>query len=74
MDEFDGESFDYVITVCDNAREACPVFPAGTERIHWGFDDPAAVEGGDDERLAAFRRVREEIAARLRAWLEDVAR
>lgn len=69
VDEFAGQSFDYVITVCDHAREACPVFPAETERIHWGFGDPAAVEGDDAERLAAFRRVRDEIEARLRAWL-----
>ena len=72
VDEFDGQRFDYVITVCDHARESCPVFPAGTERIHWGFDDPAAAEGNEEKRLAAFRRVRKEIEARLRAWLEDV--
>jgi len=68
VEEFAGREFDYVITVCDNARESCPVFPGKTERIHWGFDDPAAVEGGWDERLAAFRRVRDEIGERLRAW------
>ncbi|HEX5705653.1 MAG TPA: arsenate reductase ArsC [Pyrinomonadaceae bacterium] len=72
VDEFDGQQFDYVITVCDNAREECPVFPAGTERVHWGFDDPADVRGDEGTRLAAFRRVRDEIDARLRAWLEEV--
>ena len=69
VDEFAGRSFDYVITVCDNARETCPVFPATTERIHWSFDDPAAVSGDDETRLGAFRRVRDEIRARLREWL-----
>lgn len=69
VEEFAGQAFDYVITVCDNARHECPVFPAQTTRIHWSFDDPAAVEGGEAERLAAFRRVREEI----RACLADFA-
>jgi arsenate reductase len=68
VDEFAGREFDYVITVCDNARESCPVFPGQTERVHWSFDDPAAVEGAWEERVSAFRRVRDEIAARLRGW------
>ena len=68
VEEFEGREFDYVITVCDNARESCPVFPGKTERIHWSFDDPAAVEGTREERLAVFRRVRGEIDARLREW------
>ncbi len=68
VEEFAGREFDYVITVCDNARESCPVFPAKTRRLHWGFDDPAAVEGEWGERLAAFRRVRDEIDARIREW------
>lgn len=72
VDEFAGREFDYVITVCDNARESCPVFPGKTERVHWSFDDPAAVEGGWDERLAAFRRVRDDIGERLRAWAGGV--
>ncbi|MBV9926297.1 MAG: arsenate reductase ArsC [Acidobacteria bacterium] len=71
VDEFAGREFDYVITVCDNARASCPAFPGKAERIHWSFDDPAAVEGGRDERLAAFRRVRDEIGERLRAWTES---
>jgi arsenate reductase len=66
--EFEGREFDYVITVCDNARASCPVFPGRTERIHWGFDDPAAAEGTREERLSVFRRVRDEIDARLREW------
>jgi arsenate reductase len=65
VDEFAGRQFDYVITVCDNAREQCPVFPAATRRVHWSFDDPAAAAGDESERLAVFRRVRDEIRARL---------
>ena len=72
VDEFVGQRFDYVITVCDNAREECPVFPGAARRIHWSFDDPAAVEGDWPKRLAAFRRVRDEIAARLREWANEV--
>ena len=64
--EFDGQHFDYVITVCDNANESCPIFPGNTERIHWSFPDPAATEGSETERLAAFRRVRDALAERIR--------
>lgn len=59
--EFAGQNFDYVITVCDNAKESCPVFPSVTERIHWSFDDPAEAAGTDEEKIAVFRRVRDEI-------------
>ena len=69
VDEFTGQDFDYVITVCDNAREQCPVFPAGTRRVHWSFDDPAAADGDEAARLAVFRRVRDEIRARLRDFV-----
>ena len=65
VEEFAGQAFDYVITVCDNAREQCPIFPAETKRIHWSFDDPAAAAGDEAQRLAVFRRVRDEIRARL---------
>jgi arsenate reductase len=58
-----------VITVCDNARETCPVFPGSAERIHWSFDDPAAVQGDEELRLREFRRVRDEIRARLSDWM-----
>jgi arsenate reductase len=60
VDEFAGRHFDYVLTVCDNARESCPIFP-GTVAIHHAFEDPAAVEGSEQDRLAAFRRIRDEI-------------
>jgi arsenate reductase (thioredoxin) len=69
VDEFRGQPFDFVITVCDNAKESCPVFPEGTVRVHWSFDDPAAVTGSEDLRLSEFRRVREEITARLMKFL-----
>jgi arsenate reductase len=55
MDEFAGEQFDYVITVCDNANESCPIFPGSPERIHWSIPDPSAVEGSEEVRLRAFR-------------------
>lgn len=71
VDEFREEEFDYVITVCDNAREQCPVFPGRTERIHWSFDDPAKAEGDEAARLAVFRRVRDEIEKRLREFVSS---
>jgi arsenate reductase len=65
--EFDGQHFDYVITVCDSARETCPVFFSGAKRLHHDFDDPAAFNGSDEERLALFQRVRDELRAYLAA-------
>lgn len=64
------EPFDYVITVCDLANESCPVFPGGGKRIHWGFDDPASAIGDEATRLQVFRRVRDEILARLQAFVQ----
>ena len=69
VDEFLGQPFDYVITVCDNANERCPVFPAKTERLHWNFDDPAAAKGGEPAKLAVFRRVRDEISQKLQLFI-----
>lgn len=65
VEEFQGQEFDYVITVCDNAKENCPFFPASTERIHRSFDDPAEAKGSDEEQLNVFRRVRDEIRKKL---------
>ena len=73
VDEFAGQDFDYVITVCDNAREQCPVFPAATRRVHWSFEDPAAAVGDEAARLSVFRRVRDEIRARLREFVAGEA-
>jgi arsenate reductase len=72
VDEFAGQEFDYVITVCDNANEACPVFPGKTKRLHWPFDDPAGAAGSDDERKAAFRKVRDRIQAKIRDWVGKI--
>jgi len=74
VDEFLGQKFDYVITVCDNAKESCPVFPGETERIHWSFDDPAVATGDESSRLAVFGRVRDEIRARLREFIATPAK
>ena len=71
VDEFIGQEFDYVITVCDNANEQCPVFPGKTKRIHWSFEDPAAVRD-DVARLAVFRRVRDEIRDRLHEFVASL--
>jgi len=61
VEEFAGQNFDYVLTVCDNAREICPIFPGATVMIHKNFVDPASSGGSEEERLAVFRRVRDEI-------------
>ena len=73
LDRLLGERWDYVITVCDNASESCPVFPGPVTRLHWSFDDPSAASGGDEQRLLVFRRVRDEIRARIEAWLAQQA-
>ncbi len=71
VDEFTSQNIDYVITVCDNAREHCPIFPSEAKQIHWSFDDPAAAEGDEAARLAVFRRVRDEISERLKAFVME---
>jgi arsenate reductase len=68
--EFMGRPFDYVITVCDRARQTCPVFPGHHNSMHWGLDDPAEVDGTDEQKLEAFRRTRTEVATRLRPFVE----
>lgn len=68
VDEFQGQSFDYVLTVCDNAKESCPIFSGPSKHIHKGFEDPAALQGTEEERLALFRRVRDEIRDYLKVF------
>jgi arsenate reductase (thioredoxin) len=69
LNEYLDQPFEYVITVCDNAAETCPLFPGPARRIHWSFPDPAAVQGSEAERLASFREVRDAIEGRLRSWV-----
>jgi arsenate reductase (thioredoxin) len=69
VDEYLGQRFDYVITVCDDARGVCPVFPGVHESLHWGYPDPAKVEGSDDIRLAAFRSVFTQLGQRIHQFL-----
>jgi arsenate reductase (thioredoxin) len=74
VDEFVGKPIDYVITVCDNAKESCPIFPARTRRMHWPFQDPPpSSEGTDEERLTIFRTVRNQMKARLARELQSGA-
>jgi len=70
VDEFLQAGITTVITVCDNAKENCPIFPGAAKTIHWSFDDPAHATGSDDDRMAVFRRVRDEISAALCDWLD----
>lgn len=74
VDQVIGQNFDYVVIVCDSAKEACPVFPGKAERLHWSFQDPAAVQGSDSERLSAFRKIRDEIRARIGSFLPEAGR
>lgn len=69
VDEFAGQEMDLVITVCDNAKETCPVFPGSTQRLHWPFADPAAVVGTEEQRIAAFRSIRDQIHQRIKVFL-----
>jgi arsenate reductase len=69
VNSFLGQRFDYVITVCDHAAESCPSFPDAPERIHWSYEDPAAVLGTDDERQRAFDTTATQLASQIRQWL-----
>src|SRR5262249_12522882 len=71
VDEFACQDFDYVLTVCDNAKEGCPVFFGKAARLHHSFNDPAAVEGKDEKRLSAFRKVRDELRAYLKGFPQE---
>jgi len=63
--------FGYLITVCSKAEERCPIFPGMGIRLHWPFDDPAAFDGTEEQKLEEFRRVRDQIQARIRAWVAE---
>lgn len=69
LDEYLQQPFDYVITVCDQANESCPFFPAAAQRLHWSFPDPSKATGDESAQLAVYREVRDSIAARLREWI-----
>jgi arsenate reductase len=71
VDEFAGETFDIVLTVCDHAREACPVYPGHTNRVHHSFEDPGNARGSAEQRLEAFRRVRDEIRTYLKEFASE---
>ncbi len=71
MDQYLDESWDYVITVCDQAAESCPVFPGGGRRLHWSIPDPAAADGPPEHRIAAFRAARDLLGERVRQFLAD---
>ncbi len=74
IDEFLDQEFDYIITVCDRARDNCPTFPGDSRRIHWSFEDPAAATGSDEQRMQLFRKVRGELSNRLKLWTTTFTR
>lgn len=69
VDEFLAERFDFVVTVCDQARESCPVFPGAGQQLHWSLEDPSRAGGGDEERMEAFRRVRDQIRTHIELFI-----
>lgn len=71
LERFVDEPWDYVITVCDQANDSCPFFPGSAQRLHWSFEDPSAAVGSEEDRLAVFRRVRDEILERIRTELHQ---
>lgn len=73
LSEFLDQPFDFVITVCDNAAESCPIFPGPVRRIHWSFPDPAAAQGDDQARLASFREVRDALEQQFGTWAASEA-
>ena len=69
--EFIGQQFDYIITVCDNAKQTCPVFPGKYEKTHWSLEDPAAYAGRDEEKIAVFRKIRDQIKNNITEFLRS---
>jgi protein-tyrosine-phosphatase len=74
VDRFVNQQFDYVITVCDDAAEACPVFPGATERLHWSYPDPVVFSGTDEQQQQAFDELARQMMGRMRAWLSSISR
>ena len=72
LDKYFDQTFHYLITVCDHAKESCPIFPGAGESHHWGFDDPAEAEGSESERFTVFCQVRDEIQQRIQQWLKTL--
>ncbi|HAW30315.1 MAG TPA: low molecular weight phosphatase family protein [Planctomycetaceae bacterium] len=71
LKQFTDQQFDLVVTVCDNAKESCPVFNGATHTLHWPFDDPADATGSDEEKMKIFRRVRDEIKTKIQNYLNN---
>ena len=71
-DQFVHQAWDYVITVCDNANESCPVFPASTHRLHWSFADPSQARGSENGRLRTFCQIRDAISQKMQAWVDQL--
>jgi arsenate reductase len=74
LEEFSEQPFDYVITVCDNANQTCPIFPGKATRIHWSFPDPVLAVGSEEQVMNAFRLVRDEIKAKLTSFVAEDAK
>lgn len=72
LTKYQDQSFDFVITVCDNAEKNCPVFPGKVERLHWPFDDPAGATGTESEKLAVFANIRDQIGLRIKQFLNEL--
>lgn len=72
LSKYAGQSFDYVITVCDNAAKNCPVFPGQGTKLHWSFADPAEATGTDEQVLAVFRLIRDEIGSKIKTWISHL--
>jgi arsenate reductase len=72
LDKYLDQSFHHLITVCDHAKESCPILPGAGESHHWGFDDPAEAEGAEPERFTVFCRVRDEIRQQIQRWLKTL--
>lgn len=71
MDSFMNQEIDLVVTVCDNAKEACPVVPGAKETLHWPFEDPADATGSDDEKMTFFRKIRDQIQSKITGYLDQ---